>query len=81
MHMVSVLFSEMVRPNVPKTSKKTAIIHHSPRDSRDTMYASSAYIIPQIGRRTHSSTRVNFQRLFLQVDNIREYACVFAEFL
>ena len=55
MHMVSVLLSEMVRPNVPKTSTKTAIIRPSPRGDRDTMHASSAYSIPQIARRTHSS--------------------------
>ena len=55
MHMVSVLLSEMVRPNAPKTSTKTAIIRPSPRVDRDTMHASSAYSIPQIARRTHSS--------------------------
>ena len=55
MHMVSVLLSEMVRPNVLKTSTKTAIIRPSPRGVRDTMHASSAYSIPQIARRTHSS--------------------------
>ena len=38
MHMVSVLLlSEMVRPNVPKTPPKTAIIRPSPRGDRDTM--------------------------------------------
>ena len=55
MHMVSVLLSEMVRPNAPKTSTKTAIIRPSPRVDCDTMHASSAYSIPQIARRTHSS--------------------------
>ena len=55
MHMFSVLLSEMVRPNVPKTSTKTAIIRPSPRGDRDAMHASSAYSIPQIARRTHSS--------------------------
>ena len=55
MHMVPVLLSEMVRPNMPKTSTKTAIIRPSPRGDRDTMHASSAYSIPQIARRTHSS--------------------------
>ena len=55
MHVVSVLLSEMVRPNVPKTSTKTAIIRPSLRGDRDTMHASSAYNIPQIARRTHSS--------------------------
>ena len=55
MHMVSVLLSEMVRPNAPKTSTKTAIIRPSPRVDRDTMHASSAYSIPQIARCTHSS--------------------------
>ena len=54
MHMVSVLLSELVKPNVPKTSK-TAIIRLSPRGDRDTMHASSVYNIPQIARRTHSS--------------------------
>ena len=55
MHTVSVLLSEIVRPNAPKTSAKTAIIRPSPRGDRDTMHASSAYITPQIARRTHSS--------------------------
>ena len=55
MHMVSILLSDMVRPNVSKTSTKTAIIHPSPRGNRDTMHASSAYSILQIARRTHSS--------------------------
>ena len=55
MHMVSVLLSEMIKPNVPKTSTKTAIIRPSPRGDRDTMHASSAYNIPQIARRTDSS--------------------------
>ena len=55
MHVVSVLLSEMVRPNVPKTLTKTAIIRPSPRGDRDTMHASSAYSTPQIARRTHSS--------------------------
>ena len=54
-HTVSALLSEMVRPNVPKTSTKTAIIRPSPRGDRDTMHASSAYSITQIARRTHSS--------------------------
>ena len=54
MHMVSVL-SEMVTPNAPETSTKTAIIRPSPRVDRDTMHASSAYSIPQIAHRTHSS--------------------------
>ena len=53
--MISVLLSEMARPNAPKTSTKTAIIRPSPRVDRDTMHASSAYSIPQIARRTHSS--------------------------
>ena len=55
MHMVSVLLPEMVKPNVPKASTKTATIRPSPRGDRDTMHASSAYSIPQIARRTHSS--------------------------
>ena len=55
MHMVSVLLSEMVKPNVLKTSTKTAIIHPSPRGDRDIMHASSAHSIPQIARRIHSS--------------------------
>ena len=56
MHMVSMLLSEMVRPNVTKTSTKTAIIRPSPRGDRDTMHASSADSIPQIAQRTHSRT-------------------------
>ena len=40
MHMVSVLLSEMVLPNVPKTSTQIAIIRPSPRGDRDTMHAS-----------------------------------------
>ena len=55
MHMVSVLLSEMVKPNVSKTLTKTAIIRPNPRGDRDTVHASSAYSIPQIARRTHSS--------------------------
>ena len=55
MHAVSVLLSEMVRPNVPKSTTKTAIIRSSPRGDRDTMHASSAYSILQIARRSHSS--------------------------
>ena len=45
LHMVSVLLSEMVRPNAPKTSTKIAIIRPSPRVDRDTMHASSAYSV------------------------------------
>ena len=56
MHMVSVLLSDMARPNVPKTSTKTVIIRPSPRSDHYTMHASSAYSIPQIARRTHFST-------------------------
>ena len=36
MHMVSVLLSEMVRPNTPKTSTKTAIIRFNPRGDINT---------------------------------------------
>ena len=82
MHMVSVLLSKMVRPNVPKTSMKNVIIRPSPRGDRDTMHASSAYSIPQIARRTFQCRfRANFRRLFLQLDEIREYACVLSESL
>ena len=52
MHMIYALLSEMVRPNGPKTSTKTATIRPSPRGDRDTMHASSAYNIPKIARRT-----------------------------
>ena len=55
MHVVSVLHSEMAKPNMPKTSTKTAIIRISPRGDHDTMHASSAYNVPQIARRTPSS--------------------------
>ena len=55
MNTVSVLLSEMVKPNVPKTSTKATITRPSPRGDRDTMHASSAYSIPQITRRTHFS--------------------------
>ena len=50
MRMVPVLLSEMVKPNVPKTSTKTAIIRPSPHGDRDMVHASSAYNIPQIAR-------------------------------
>ena len=55
MRMVSVLLSEMVRPNAPKTSTKTTTVRPNPRGNRDTIRASSAYGTPQIVRRTHSS--------------------------
>ena len=67
MHMVSVLLSEMVKPNVPKTSTKTAIIRPSPRGDRDTMQASSAYSIPQIAHRNTSLGLAHTARHALEV--------------
>ena len=55
MHVVSAVLSKMVRPNAPKTSPKIAIIRSKPRDDRDTMHASSPYVISQVARRGHSS--------------------------
>ena len=55
MQIVSVLLSEMVRPNAPKSSTNTATIRSNPRSDRDTMHASSAYSILHIARRAHSS--------------------------
>ena len=55
-HMISILLTEMVRPNSPKTSTKTTIYHFNPHSDRDAVQASSAYsILPQIARRAHSS--------------------------
>ena len=63
MHMVSVVLSEMVRPNAPKTSTKTAIIRPSPRVDRDTMHASSAYKPRYVGKFSAViSRRVNNRR-------------------
>ena len=42
MYMASVLFSDIVRPNAPKSSTKAAIISSTPRGNRDTMRSSSA---------------------------------------
>ena len=55
MHAVFFLLSEMVRPNAWKTLTKTAIIRSGPRGDGDTMHTSSAYSIPPIAPRTHSS--------------------------
>ena len=45
-HVVSVLLSEMVRPNAPKTLTETTIIRFNPRGDCGTMHASSAYSSP-----------------------------------
>ena len=55
-HMISVLLTEMVRPNSPKTSTKTTIYHFNPHSDRDAVQASPVYsILPQIARRAYSS--------------------------
>ena len=54
MHMVSVLFSEMVGPNVFHTWTITCIVFASARGDRDTMQASSDYNILQTAQRIQS---------------------------
>ena len=71
--MVSVVLSERVRPNVPKISTKTAIIHPSPRDDRDTIHARVVSIQHPPNNTPHTFQyrfKANFRRLFLQVDEI-----------
>ena len=53
---VSVLFSDMVKPNAPVTSTISVIILASPAGDLDTIPASSAYSIPLTALRTRSSS-------------------------
>ena len=50
--MVSVFFSETVRPKALKASTRIVIICSKLRDDGDTMHASSTYSTPNTARRT-----------------------------
>ena len=82
MHMVSVLISEMVRPDAPKTSTKTTIIRSNPRGNRGTMHAPSAYNVSPKARHAHcsavlgpTSKRTSTSTLALGFHPLGPYSC------